>query len=322
MDIVWISWERHRRTLELSNFLNITPTIFTLNLPRIIKHPCLLLKSVGFLIKNRPKVLIVQNPSILLTLLACILHIFLRYRLVVDTHNAGLLPDSILLKRLELLYKYFHQKADVTIVTNKKLAAIVANNNGNPIIIPDKLPVILPNVKRIKLKGDYNIVYICTFSSDEPYMEVINAARYLPENVSIYVSGDYRKFKRIGVVNLPLQIIFTGFLSEDGYWQLLYAADIIMVLTERENCLVCGGYEAISADKPLILSDKKILREYFFKGTIFTANRPESICDSIFRGIKSIDKLQADVKELKQELNEKWLLSGNRLKEIIQGEPI
>jgi glycosyltransferase involved in cell wall biosynthesis len=322
MDIVWISWERHRRTLELSNFLNITPIIFTLNLPRIIKHPYLLLKSAIFLIKNRPQVLFVQNPSILLTVLACFLQPILKYRLIVDTHNAGISPDSILVKKYGFLFEYFQHKADLTIVTNKSLADIVSHNGGKPFILPDKLPVMLPAAKQVYLEGKYNIVYICSFNNDEPYMEVIKCAKNLPEDVLIYITGNFKKQERIGLVNLPPRIIYTGFLSEDDYWQLLYAADIIMVLTKRENCLVCGGYEAIATGKPLILSDKKILREYFYKGTIFTANRSEPISDTIFRGIKGIEKLQTDVKDLKHELNKTWLLSGNRLKGIIQGELI
>ena len=242
--------------------------------------------------------------------------------MIVDTHNASISPDSILVKKHGFLFKYFQHKADLTIVTNKSLADLVAHNGGKPFTLPDKLPVMLPAAKQIKLEGKYNIVYTCSFNSDEPYMEVINCARNLPEDVLIYITGNFKKQKRIGVVNLPPQIIFTGFLSENDYWQLLYAADIMIVLTKRENCLVCGGYEAIAIGKPLILSDRKILREYFYKGTIFTANRSELISDTIFRGIKGIDKLQADVKELKQELDVTWLLSGNRLKGIIQGEPI
>ena len=46
------------------------------------------------------------------------------------------------------------------------------------------------NKKKIQLSNKFNIAYICSFSYDEPYLELINAAVKL-KDVQIYITGNY-----------------------------------------------------------------------------------------------------------------------------------
>ena len=314
--IIWLAWERHRRTLELCNFLEIKPTLFASSLPRIIKHPYFFVKSFLLIQRKRPNALIVQNPSVLLTSLACLLHKSFGYKLVVDAHNAGLLPESRLLEKLQFIYKYFQREADITLVTNESLANMVRKNSGKPLNLPDKLPR-PPQLKALKLRGKYNVVYICTFGLDEPYQEVVNAGKYISNDITIYITGNYKKGPKNIIERAPQQILFTGFLEEIDYWNLLYSADLVIDLTSRENCLVCGAYEAVSVGTPLILSDTKVLKEYFHKGAVFTSNRSNDIKQSIFLALRDINRLRLDIDELRTELNNKWFMQGDSFKRMI-----
>ena len=80
-----------------------------------------------------------------------------------------------------------------------------------------------------------------------------------------------------------------------------------------QNCLVCGAYEAVALGKPLILSDTYALRNYFYKGAIYTENRAHSIANSICQAIDAREKLEKKVRELRNELNINWTKKYNEL---------
>jgi hypothetical protein len=314
---MWIAWEKHRRTIELCKYIGITPNILESNFNRAIKHPVYILKTILLINKNKPKILFVQNPSIILAFLACLLRNIYSYKLIVDAHNASIIPEGLILSKFYFLYNYVQKEADMTILTNNKLAEIVNNNGGNPFVLQDKIPE-PSNLKIKELKGKYNLIYICTFEKDEPYEEVILAAKKLSSDIIIYITGNFRKCNFQIVKLAPENIIFTGFLSDKDYWDILYSADFILDLTKRDNCLVCGAYESVSVERPMILSDTEALRSYFSKGAIFTDNSAESICSSITYGISKQNELKREIKEIKNQLLSNWNQKGGELLEIVK----
>jgi glycosyltransferase involved in cell wall biosynthesis len=316
--IVWMAWERHRRTLELCRFLGVQPVIFTSSLPRWSKHPWFLLRSLAYILKSAPRTLIVQNPSIFLTLAACLAHRCRRFRLIVDTHNAGIAPEDPLLARLTPLYRFFQREADVTIVTNEELAGRVRRNGGRPFVLPDLLPE-PPATRKTPLRGRINIVFICTFGEDEPYREMFSAARRLPADIHLYVTGNPRKAPPQLLENLPAHLTLTGFLPELEYWTLLASADLAVDLTRRDNCLVCGAYEAVAVGTPLILSDFRPLREYFRRGTVFVANDAEAIRTGILVAIDRLPELRAEIRGQKEEIEKEWRRKGGAFSRLVEG---
>ncbi|MBT5305272.1 MAG: glycosyltransferase [Candidatus Scalindua sp.] len=316
---IWLAWERHRRTLELNKFFGTELIIFQSNYPRIIKHPILLIKSWFAIHAKRPQTLIVQNPSIFLTLLACVVKSFYGYFLIVDAHNSGLLPLSKTLKKFLFIYRYLQKKADITIVTNETLANIVSNNKGNPYVLPDRIPS-SPKVTKKILKGEKNILFICTFAGDEPYEEVIKSASSFDNDVIFYVTGNHKRIKLDIINNAPSNVIFTGFVSDNEYWNLLSSVDLSIDLTRKENCLVCGAYESIAVGTPMILSDTNALKTFFNKGAVFTENNSAAITTSIKKCLKIEGKLREEIKELKYKLNKTsdQVISGlkNQLQKI------
>jgi hypothetical protein len=61
-----VAWERHGRILEIADFLNIEPVISENKLPKLIRHALNVFKTLATIQRRKPKVLIVQNPSIVL----------------------------------------------------------------------------------------------------------------------------------------------------------------------------------------------------------------------------------------------------------------
>ena len=314
---VWIAWERHRRTMELCRYLGIEPVIFESSLPRIFKHPWFVVRSILTLINKRPRVLVVQNPSILLAWLMCLMKPIVGYYLVVDAHNGGIIPDYALGKKVKFVYDFCQKRADVTIVTNRFLAQVVRANKGNPFVLPDRLPDVEPNLNNYDVKGDINILCVCTFELDEPYLEIFEAAKLLPSGIKIYVTGRYQKLNFAILDSCSDVIVFTGFLSDNDYWALMRRVDLVIDLTYREDCMVCGAYEAVSLAKPLILSSTIALREYFSKGAIFTDNKAQYIHAAIITSIGQLDKLKEESREMRDSLKEKWNEQGKKLVEIL-----
>lgn len=315
---IWIAWERHRRTIELCKYFDIPLLALVSNRSRWIKHPYFCCKTLYAIIKQKPRILIVQNPSILLTFIACALKKVFGYILIVDSHNAGIIPDNIILVKIKFVLKYLQTIADITIVTNIQLANLISANNGSPFVLPDRIPDV-EFITNKKISNDkFRAVYICTFGSDEPYEKLIEAAGNIDINVIFYVTGNISKLHSEILRNKPENVIFTGFLPDEYYWDLLYSSDLIIDLTRREDCILCGAYEALAVEVPMLLTDTYALRKYFYKGTVFSKNTVEDLTRSLIYAISNIQCFKNEIMDLKNELNIKWEETANSFLKTIQ----
>lgn len=309
---IWITWEKHRRTRELCKDFGITLFELYIHLPRLFRYPYLLVWTVYVILQMKPKGIIIQNPSIVLALWTIFLKGFLRFRLTIDSHNEGLYPFYKWLNFLMFIYRYIQKMADITIVTNENLARIVRESGGNPFVLEDKLPEFTQFIK-ISLKGRYNIACISTFAKDEPFHEVIEAARLLDEDIFIYITGDYKKVFPAIKDPISPNLIFTGYLSDEDYLSLLNSVDIVLDLTHMDDCLLCGAYEAVALEKPLVLTDSIALRSYFYRGAVYTKNKSSDIKITLMTAIENLEVLSSEIKILKRELIEKWIDRRNVL---------
>ena len=302
-DGIWITWERQRRNIGISAALGWPLYEMIDGSPRLIRYGRLIIRTIQIILREKPAVVCVQNPSIVLALLGVLCKGIMGYRCVVDAHNSGLIPlegrSEILLK----IARWIQRGADLIIVTNEEMKAMVERNVGKAVILPDRLPEV-PPVKLAATRGGRVVTYICTFSEDEPYEEVIRAAGLLDESIMVYVTGNHRG--RIDTESLPPNVELTGFIDEAAYWSLLAASDAVMVLTLREGCLVCGAYETVALGKPLILSDTKALRSYFNRGCIYVNPDSRSIARGINEALQNTEDLRAGIRELSGTIDREW----------------
>jgi len=118
--------------------------------------------------------------------------------------------------------------------------------------------------------------------------------------------GNYKKAEDLDPSQLPSNVILTGYLDEPKYIELLSGSDIIMDLTTRENCLLCGAYEAIALGKPYILSRTSALMEYFKHGAVFTENSCLDIVKAIHECARHLNDLQKDVLQFSGVIDLEW----------------
>ena len=280
---IWITWEYQRRSVELSKHFGCRLYIFEHQ--GLMRYFKCIRDTVLALSRERPAVLYVQNPSMILAALACLYQSLFGTPVVVDRHTTFLLsrkyrntPRIILYKLLNL---YTVRCAELTIVTNTFLAELVESMGGRSFVLPDKLPELI-FTQKIALEGRSNLLMISSFGNDEPVEQVINAMDKLQvEGVSIYITGNYRKkFSDSDIELWPANVHCTGFLPEQDFLNYLYSVDAVIVLTTSDYCMLCGCYEAVSSKKPLITSDKDVLSDYF-RGAVFVDNSESGIYNAI-----------------------------------------
>ena len=313
-DKIWISWHYHRRSDQLSREFGCAYYHFGTSAEhRITRYIIGIVNTLKILIKKRPKVFFVQNPSIVLTTLAVILKPFFKYVLINDFHTPFIKLHSVKTFIFWKLQNFTIRHSDLTLVTNEEFRSKLQGERI--MILPDVIPKFETPGNR-KLNDGSNILYVCTFAEDEPYNNVIKSSGLLDDDFNIYITGNYIK-AGIDKNKVPYNIHLTGYLPDKEYLELMNSVNIVMVLTEQEGCIVCGGYEGLSLSKPLILSNTKALRNYFSKGSIYTEHDAGSITSAIKTAMLEKDRLENELQELKFHLNNDWQTKFKLIQKMI-----
>jgi len=304
---VWITWETQRRSIELAKKFRCE--LFVIEYKGILRYPKSIIKTLSLFGSTKPHIVFVQNPSMILATVACFYGFLKKIPLVVDRHTTFLLNkkyrNTPRLMLFKLLHRFTVQYADFTIVTNEFLANIVRQLKGRPFVLPDMIPRLL-QTETVALKGKQNILLISSFGEDEPIEEVIEAMKQVnQEDTFLYITGNYKKLDELTYKAAPSNIVFTGFLGEEEFINILFSVDAVMVLTTADYTMLCGCYEAVSANKPLITSNKGVLTEYF-EGAVFVDNSAKDICNAIREVIRNVDLYKDRISNLKERLDCEW----------------
>jgi len=91
-------------------------------------------------------------------------------------------------------------------------------------------------------------------------------------------------------------------VTDCEYISLLRSCDLVMDLTTRQACMVCGGYEAVAAGTPLLLSDTEVLRKYFNRGCLYTDNTAVDIAAKLNLARMSRDALAREILLLREDI--------------------
>lgn len=296
---IFITWERHQRTRSLCSKLDIT--LFEILSPKkgVARYLEIIPKTLSTLKTNKPSVLFVQNPSIILTLLAVFFKFWFNYKLIVDAHNEAVEPFIHNNMIIRTLAKFIIAHADNTIVTNGILAEKVYDCKGNAIVLPDFLPQMEPRAYLPPpTTGIYVITLICTYADDEPYEEIFNAIAAIGDKAQLNVTGKIPA--KIDTLKIPTNVKLLGFLSEHDYWETLFNSHIIIDLSTMNNCLVCGAYESLAIQKPLLLSKNNASENLFGQYATHVENTSRSIKAGIETLIENYDSLPNSIIHFKE----------------------
>jgi glycosyltransferase involved in cell wall biosynthesis len=310
MQSLALTWFDHRRTTELCDGLGIELRSITTRRRGLLRYLELSLRTLLVIARARPKIVLVQNPSLVLAVLTVLVRPVFGYRLVADAHNEAVEPYINRSGMVQRCTRWVLRKADLTIVTNAYLAQTVEAAGGSAFVLPDRIPS-PPQYARRELPGTFRLLLIATFAPDEPLAAVMEAVRGTP--YSLYITGNHRKAPPQLLAAAPPNVTFTGFLSEADYWAHLAACDAVVDLTTMPNCLVCGGYEAAALGKPLLLTRSPAAVDLFGEAAVFTDNSPQDIREAFEQLRARSTELSARMQKRRLELNRDWLALANRL---------
>ncbi|MBX5461134.1 MAG: glycosyltransferase [Steroidobacteraceae bacterium] len=317
---IWITWETHRRSRGLSAALGATLHEINDRSGRLARYARSAVRTLHILFDSRGSVVFVQSPSIVLANLAVSVRKLAGLTIIIDAHNGGIDPLDGRSPLLTRLARRALRKSDLVIVTNEALARQVEGFGAKAFVLTDPMPDFppaKPEDANASKPGTRRILAICTWASDEPYLELIRAATLLPEGCELAITGRPRltDAQRAAV---PPNVRLTGFVSEEEYVQRLRTADVIVDLTTRENCLLCGAYEAISVNKPLVVSDTAALRELLDDAAIYCANDSQSIADAIREALERREALEESARRRDSTLRALWKQRCSELVSLLE----
>ncbi len=266
-------------------------------------------QNIKILRKLKPEIIFITNTTWTVALTNLLYSKIAGIKLVLDSHSCAF--DYVFIKYPLFLSLIYAKYASLSFVTNISHYKLVTEKGGKAIILSD-IPFenSFTDKKKIELSNKFNIGYVCSFSYDEPYLELIRAALEL-DGVQIYITGNYPVVK-INPEDYK-HVKFIGYVGNEEYRSLLRSVDAIITLTRNEDTMQRAGSEAVSAGKPLITSNTNMLKNYFTKGTIFVDNTVEGIVEGIQKLRKNYDLYTSEILQFQEDRRNNF---DNKLNEV------
>ncbi len=317
---VWIAWETQRRSLNLSRRMGADLVIFDLERLGRWRYLVSIARTFAVLFAYRGRTVFVQNPSMLLAAMACLLQPLFGYFLVVDRHTAYM--DAVrggpLARRImRLLSILTLRHAGLTIVTNSQLLRKVMRCGGRGFVLPDPYPEMEAASRREK-PFPFEILLVSSWAPDEPIAEMAEAARLLGPGFRIWASGNPKTRFASVLAAKPENFNSTGFLPDAAYFDFMRKVDCVAALTKRGATLVCGAYEAISLGKPIILGNSKVLKEYFSSGAVYSDCSATDLAEKIRRMAQGYDEYHREILVFREKSRSDWEKSLQRFEDCIR----
>ncbi len=289
---LWITWHEHRRTRSLVEALGgMHVRVFDDHRPlqRNLIGP---VWTLGVLLRERPG-LVFLHFSYLLMLVCVLYKLVVRHRrvtLICDCHNKALKKeaDGVRARPLAAFKRFLLGHADLLVVTNETLLSYAARLNDSVAVLRDPLTDWQGEDEACRAEsarsgeGPY-VFFVCSFDTDEPVDLMFQAARGIVDSLDldVVISGNPNRTRVPHEVRENPRIRLPGFMPFVEYRRVLSRAEVVVVLTEDTDCLVCGAYESVGASRGTVLSDTDTLRECFGTCAVYTEHRTDSLIAAV-----------------------------------------
>lgn len=267
-----------------------------------IKYPLQTMATLRLLFRERPAVVIVQVPPIVAPLVTDVYARLTGARFIINSHSL-----SFMIRRwswAESIEKWLARRALADITTSDHLAEVIRSWGARPIVVvnpPNAPPALGPRQPSDKC----TVMVVNTFSEDEPTDEVLQAARELPD-VHFAITGDTSYARPEWLSNAPPNVEWTGFLRGKAYYERLWNANVVLVLTTRDYAMQHSALEAMDLRQPLVLSDWPFLKGYFSRGTVHVGNDAVSIAAGVRTARAQEDDLRTEMGALREQRARDW----------------
>lgn len=319
--ITWIDFQRRAESMnQYVDFdLYYLPSPVSRKWLKPFGYPLQAWRMIRIVLAEKPDVVWVQSPPGMVPhILLALRSLTRRYGLIVDCHNASMLPPWSHFPGVA----YVLNHSDRVLVHNEEMRKVVEAFGVRPELIrvledPPALLDLPPAPPKPEGTRPYVLVP-CSFNADEhlPIPAVLGAARLMPE-VDVKITGRKWKAEAQGLTkDAPDNVHFTDYLTIAQFEQLLAGADVVLGVTSRTNCQLSVANEALGAHAPLVLSDTGILRKMFGDAALFGENTPEGLSAALREALARQPEMRAKSEALKLRRQESWLAEAHRASQI------
>lgn len=278
-----------------------------------LKYVLASFKTVSILNKERPEVILVQNPPPFAILVVWLYCLFSNAVFITDSHTGAF--DRWRWKQFLWLYRFLAKRALVNIIHNKPLEQLVAEW-GVPTITIGDIPFHLKTDIEYPFGEGFNVVVICSYDDDEPIEEVLKAAKRLPL-INFYITGNLKVAPKDLSLKISSNVILTDFIPHKEYVALVKGCDVVVCLTKQNFTMQNGAYEAIELERPVVTSNWPVLRETLSKGTIHIDNTADSLVRALEQIRDNYSYYLNEIKILRSERRVVWEKSFSMLLKLI-----
>lgn len=233
-------------------------------------YPILALRTAVAVLRRRPRAVVVVAPPFVAPLVAVPISRLIGAKVAIDVHS-GAIVDRKWRWSLPIL-RVVARAAHAVIVTLPSLSGAFART-GTPVhVVPDPLPDLRPS-GGVEIDPEL-VVAICGWGSDEPIEALVSAAE--KRTWRLVLTGSPRFKPKVGD-----NVSLAGFMPNQAYVDLVASAAVVVVLTNRDETLLSGAWEAIALGRPLVISGTSALRSTFSGFVDFVDNDSDSIAGGI-----------------------------------------
>lgn len=304
-----IAWTRSQRPEELARGLDGTAR--RVWMPRLtrkalvpVRYALSAIATAAFLLRRRPLIVVVQNPPIIPGVLSAMYCRCTGAQLALDSHPRGFGHKG---SRAGKLFRPVHavlmRFAAVTLVASEPLAAEVRDAGGRPLVLHEPPPLWRVTAPEEPTSAPV-VLFVGVFAEDEPVKAVLEAAQRLPE-VRFDVTGDLARCPPGLRATAPANVRFTGYQAGDAYAALVNAATVLLVLTTESTSVPRAAFEAVMAERPLVLSDHPMLRVQFPEA-VAVPNDGASVADGVRSALMRRDELALVAPAVRRRQVEHW----------------
>jgi glycosyltransferase involved in cell wall biosynthesis len=254
-------------------FLNV---LFGKKLAAPLRYAWLALRTLSLLGKERPRVVLAQNPAIFLPLLLVLVRRFYKFRLIVDHHaiwSLKTLRQPFLSQGIAVLEAFVSKKADANMSPNNNWTrALQARGATDAFTYHDFIPqdptasgrsqssewapLPLPPHRFLIVAGHGG-------HPQELLEEEVAAMRGLDSYVLVITGKREKLAHRIAKLNPPRNVIYPGYLEDAQYEALKKNAHAALSLSTELNTVPHAIHEYLADGIPTIVLNDSLLRSLF-----------------------------------------------------------
>ncbi len=319
----FIVWRKFQRRVEvLAPFLGLEIYYFSYSWEeksKIFKAYSYVLKMIATLkclFQRRPSLVFIQFPPPPALYCVAFYAWLTNTRYIVDCHME--IANDHWIKWIYV--KQLLVKGKLIVHNEHLIEPVIRSVNTKPIVLRDGIANRYSRahhesalVKNLNLRSKSYVIVPCSFSLDEPIIEIIEAAKMLPEIPFIMTWNSERLLATIRN-NLPPNVVLTGYLPVDDFDSLFANSGIALVLTKHENVQLSGMQEAMAFEVPAVVTDLRTTRYLYKDCPVFVENDPRSIAVGIKRALENKQGFAERMKKLRMETEKEFLEQLTNLK--------